>query len=142
VHAEGALAGVHCCGSTEWPMLIDAGADIVNFDASDYRTTIARYPAAVGRFLEGGGALAWGIVPTSSAQIRAVTPDLLAAKYAALVQNLARAAGIDRELIVRQSLVTPACGTGSLPVEDAVRVFATLRETGAILRNSGAFKRY
>jgi len=28
VHAEGALAGVHCCGNTEWSILIDAGVDI------------------------------------------------------------------------------------------------------------------
>ncbi|MEI6915714.1 MAG: hypothetical protein WCL39_11325, partial [Armatimonadota bacterium] len=33
VHSEGALAGVHCCGNTEWSILIDAGVDIVNFDA-------------------------------------------------------------------------------------------------------------
>ena len=41
VHAEGALAGVHCCGNTEWSILIDAGVDIVNFDAFDYGETIA-----------------------------------------------------------------------------------------------------
>ena len=34
VHAEGALAGVHCCGNTEWSILIDAGVDIINFDAT------------------------------------------------------------------------------------------------------------
>ena len=33
VHADGALAGIHCCGNTEWSILIDAGVDIVNFDA-------------------------------------------------------------------------------------------------------------
>ena len=49
VHAEGALAGVHCCGNTEWSILIDAGVDIVNFDAFDYGETIALYPEAVKR---------------------------------------------------------------------------------------------
>ena len=60
VHAEGALAGVHCCGNTEWSILIDAGVDIVNFDAFDYGETIALYPEAVKRHLEAGKALAWG----------------------------------------------------------------------------------
>ncbi len=47
VHAEGALAGVHCCGNTEWSILIDAGVDIVNFDAFDYGDTILLYPEAM-----------------------------------------------------------------------------------------------
>jgi hypothetical protein len=32
VRAEGAIPGIHCCGNTEWSILIDAGVDIVNFD--------------------------------------------------------------------------------------------------------------
>ena len=73
IHAEGALAGVHCCGNTEWPILMDAGVDIVNFDAFDYGETIALYPQAVKRHLEAGKSLAWGIVPTNSAKIQAQT---------------------------------------------------------------------
>ena len=134
VHAEGALAGVHCCGNTEWPILMDAGVDIVNLDAFDYGETIALYPAAVKRHLLAGKALAWGIVPTNSAKIQAQTPASLVARFGALVDNLARATGLDRELIARQALVTPACGTGSLPRADAERVFAVLRDTSRLLR--------
>jgi hypothetical protein len=134
IHAEGALAGVHCCGNTEWPILMDAGADIVNFDAFDYGESMALYPAAVKAHLESGKVLAWGIVPTNSAKIQAQTADSLIAKFHALVEHLSRAAGIPRELILRQALITPSCGTGSLPVADAERVFATLRAVSAGLR--------
>lgn len=134
VHAEGALAGVHCCGNTEWSILMDAGADIVNFDAFDYGETIALYPAAVKQHLEAGKALAWGIVPTNSAKIQTQTPESLAARFNTLVDNLSRTAGIDRELILRQALITPSCGTGSLPVADAERVFRVLRQTSELLR--------
>jgi hypothetical protein len=132
VHAEGALAGVHCCGNTEWSILIDAGVDIVNFDAFDFGETIALYPEAVKRHLQNGGALAWGIVPTT--KIQGQTAASLVDKFSGLVGNLAKAAGIDRGLIERQALITPSCGTGSLPVADAERVFAVLRETSAALR--------
>jgi len=132
VHAEGALAGVHCCGNTEWSILIDAGVDIVNFDAFDYGETIALYPEAVKRHLEKGGALAWGIVPTT--KIQGQTVASLVDKFSGLVGNLAKAANIDRSLIERQALITPSCGTGSLPVPDAEKVFTVLRETSAALR--------
>jgi hypothetical protein len=134
VHAEGALAGVHCCGNTEWSILIDAGVDIVNFDAFDYGETIALYPEAVRRHLTGGKALAWGIVPTNSAKIRQQTPETLVAAFDRLVEHLAKAANLDKGLIARQALITPSCGTGSLPVADAERVFAVLSQTSRILR--------
>jgi hypothetical protein len=133
VHAEGALAGVHCCGNTEWTLLIEAGVDIVNFDAFDYGETIALYPGAVKRYLEAGNALAWGIVPTNSAKIQAQTAESLVNKFNGLVDHLAKTAKIDRDLIVRQALITPSCGTGSMPVADAERVFKILRETSVAL---------
>jgi hypothetical protein len=134
VHAEGALAGVHCCGNTEWSIPMDAGVDIVNFDAFEYGESIALYPDAVRRHLEAGKALAWGVVPTNSEKIRLQTAATLVATFDRLVEHLAKAAKLDKALIVRQALITPSCGTGSLPVPDAERVFARLRETSQVLR--------
>lgn len=134
VHAEGALAGVHCCGNTEWTILIDAGVDIVNFDAFDYGETILLYPDAMKGYLKAGKALAFGIVPTNSAKIHANTADSLIAKFSDLVQKLAKVTGLDSELIRRQAFITPSCGTGSLPVADAELVFKTLHETSLKLR--------
>lgn len=134
VHAEGALAGIHCCGNTEWSILIDAGVDIVNFDAFDFGDTIALYPDAVKKHLEAGKYLAWGVVPTNSEKIQAQTVESLIAKFDAGVDNLAKAAGISRELIINQAFITPSCGTGSLPVADAEKVFKLLGETSKALR--------
>lgn len=134
VHAEGGLAGVHCCGNTEWSILIDAGVDLVNFDAFDYGETIALYPEAVKRHIEAGNALAWGIVPTNSAKIRAQTADTLVAKFNGLVENLSAKTGLSREVILRQAAITPSCGTGSLPVADAELVFKLLGEVSAKLQ--------
>ena len=134
VHAEGALAGVHCCGNTEWSILIDAGVDIVNFDAFDYGETIALYPEAVRRHLGAGKALAWGIVPTSSSKIKPQSAETLVAMFDRLVEHLAKTAELDTALITRQALITPSCGTGSLPVADAERVFSLLNQTSTALR--------
>ena len=84
--------------------------------------------------IERGGVLAWGIVPTNSAKIQAQTAEALAEKFLALTENLAKASGLDVATIRRQAIVTPSCGTGSLPVADAERVFGVLHDTSAILR--------
>jgi hypothetical protein len=134
VHEEGALAGIHCCGNTEWSILTDAGVDLVNFDAFDFGDTIALYPEAVKAHLLAGRALAWGVVPTNSEKIRQQTVESLVAKFDAGVDGLAKATGLDRELIINQAAITPSCGTGSLPVADAELVFSLLGQTSQALK--------
>jgi len=124
VHADKGLAGVHCCGNTEWSILIDAGVDIVNFDAFEFGQTIAMYPDHVKKHLAAGGMLAWGVVPTSP-KIREQTVDSLAAHLEKMMDNLA-AKGISKQLIVEQAILTPSCGTGSMDVADAEKVFDML----------------
>ncbi len=134
VHQEGAIAGVHCCGNTEWPILIDAGVDLVNFDAFDFGDSIALYPHAVKAHLEAGKGLAWGIVPTNAEKLVGQTVESIVARFDAGVSNLAKAGGIDRELILNQTMITPSCGTGSLPIPVAENVFGLLGATSKALR--------
>jgi hypothetical protein len=134
IHAEGALSGTHCCGNTEWSLLVDAGVMIVNFDAFQFGETIALYPEHMKKQLvERKNALAWGIVPTSAA-IRETNATALVDKFEELTDNLSKKAGIDKKIIVEQSFVTPSCGTGSMDIKDAERVFDTLRETSQTLK--------
>ena len=121
VHAEDALAGIHCCGNTEWSILIDAGVDIVNFDAYEFGHTIAMYPDKVKMHLERGGILAWGVVPTSDA-IRDASVESLTEHLEKMMDNLA-SKGIDKQMIVEQAIITPSCGTGSMEPADAEKVF-------------------
>lgn len=132
VHADGALAGIHCCGNTEWSILIDAGVDIVNFDAFEYGETIAIYPEAVQKHLEKGGILAWGVVPTSTA-IREQSVESLVSQLEKMMDNLA-SKGIDKQLIADQAIITPSCGTGSIDPEDAERVFDLLDKLSVAMK--------
>ncbi len=132
VHKEGGLAGVHCCGNTEWTILIDAGVDIISFDAFEFGETIAYYPDRVKEFLATGGILAWGIVPTTP-KIGHENADSLIQKLTARIDHLA-SKGIDKDLIWRQCLITPSCGTGSLSPELSEKVFHELSEVSRRLR--------
>ncbi len=132
LHKENVLVGTHCCGNTEWPILIDAGVDIISFDAYEYGETIALYPEEIKKFLDNGGAIAWGIVPTSE-KITQENPSSLEGKLKGLVNNLA-GKGLAEDLIWERCLLTPSCGTGSLSVELSEKVFHDLSETSHLLR--------
>lgn len=132
VRKEGALTGIHCCGNTEWTILIDSGVDIISFDAYEFGETIAYYPEQLKKFLEKGGVLAWGIVPTSE-KINQETPETLLEKLRAAIKNLS-SKGIDENLIWEKCLLTPSCGTGSLSVEISEKVFHSLTDVRRLLR--------
>ncbi len=121
IHADGGLAGIHCCGNTEWSILVEAGVDILNFDTFEFGETIAMYPEAAKDLLERGGSIAWGVVPTSPV-IQEQTIEGLAAHLEKMMDNLV-AKGIDKQLIVEQAIITPSCGTGSMDPVDAEKVF-------------------
>lgn len=134
VHAEGAIAGVHCCGNTDWSILIDAGVDMINFDAYDFGETIGLYADKMKGFLEKGGRLAWGIVPTS-ADIREENVESLTKIFDKLTEDLSEKTGVAVKTILSQSILTPSCGTGSLDLSDAEKVFYTLRDLSEHLKS-------
>jgi hypothetical protein len=131
IHAAGALCGVHCCGNTEWPILVDAGVDIINFDAFGFGDSVTLYPDSIKTHLQSGKYLAWGLIPTSE-KITEQSVGSLTKLYDDIAGRLT-ARGIDRTLIEKQTLLTPSCGTGSMRQDLAEKVFDLLRETSAAL---------
>jgi methionine synthase II (cobalamin-independent) len=126
IHEMGGLAGIHCCGNADWSMILNTRVDIVNFDAFGYMEKVILYPADIKKFFGRGGALAWGVVPTG-AFTGNETADLLVSKLEAGIRRLEQA-GIDQKTILRQSLITPSCGMGSLTPDQAEAILKLLRE--------------
>jgi hypothetical protein len=120
-----AVIGIHCCGNTDWSMIFEAGPDIVSFDAFSYLDYFFLYRAELRRFIETGGSIAWGIVPTFGFTGRESVGDLSALLRAGLgrLQEL----GVDPELAARRSLITPACGMGTMDPSASERVLTLLR---------------
>jgi hypothetical protein len=111
--------------------VLASGVDILNFDSYDYGDSIRLYPEEVRRFIDGGGRIAWGVVPTTG-EVATVTLDAIGEKLRSVLDALL-AMGIQGETIAKQSLITPSCGTGSLSVENAERVFSLLKTLKAEL---------
>lgn len=133
IHDAGGLAGIHVCGNTDWSLPLSADLDVVNFDAYGFGREFTLYPREITAFLERGGVLAWGIVPTL-AYTGSQTVDELTCLLESLVDDLA-ASGLNRNRIREQSILTPACGLGSLSSDNARAILALLAETANRLRN-------
>jgi methionine synthase II (cobalamin-independent) len=134
IHAQGGLAGIHVCANTDWSLVIDSGVDIVNFDAYAYFDRFLLYPDPVKAFVERGGLLALGVVPTLKPdEIDAESVDSLYQGWQSRMEQLA-ALGLDPKQLYRQSLVTPSCGTGSLDPPHALRVLELTRDLSKRVR--------
>jgi hypothetical protein len=133
IHQEGALAGVHCCGNTDWSLLLGTSIDFLNLDAYNCLEQLALYPEELRAFLDRGGVVAWGIVPNTE-EIFKITPKQLAERlWRGLESMEATAIGRGVPLLAAEfagrSLITPSCGLGPATPEIAVRVLDSLRET-------------
>lgn len=128
IHAEGGLAATHCCGNADWDELLDPDLDldIINFDATDDIIADKFLNARnLPGYLKNGKCIAWGVVPTLKEKIERATAGDVEANFHAVVKKLAQR-GIGESDIIKQSIITPSCGTGTLTVPLAEKVMDLL----------------
>lgn len=123
------LIGIHCCGNTDWGMLLEAGPDIINFDAFSFLDYFLLYPREIAAFLKGGGGIAWGVVPTSEWTGTETIESLLAILRKGLLTLTSW--NIPAETIAERSILTPSCGMGTMPPESAQTVLSLLADLSA-----------
>jgi hypothetical protein len=126
--ASGPLTlGVHCCGNTDWALLLSTPIDILSFDSYGYFDSLRLYAPDLTAFLDRGGWLAWGLVPTlDPEEFKKETVDDLWQRFQQQVAKLAQDLKTGPKDILSRAILTPACGTGYLSPDDARRVFTFL----------------
>jgi hypothetical protein len=135
--AAGPLSlGIHCCGNTDWSLLLEAPIDILSFDSFGYFDSLRLYDRALQKFLARGGWLAWGLVPTlDPEELERETADSLWQRFQGQVNQLAADQNLAPREVLSQALLTPACGMGYLSEAAARRVLALLQELSARARS-------
>ncbi len=134
VRGAGALNGIHVCANTDWDFILGLDLDILSFDAYSYFDRLAGSRAALYAFLDRGGILAWGLVPTSEAAwIEQENAASLARRWNEQAQTLVNDQW-DLPRLLSRTLITPSCGTGSLPLPLARRVLELTSDLSAALR--------
>ncbi len=126
VAERGGIPGVHCCGNTDWGLLMETSARVINFDAVDYMDTMAIYGPQVNRFLSRGGVLSWGAV-SNTPRIEKETASEVIERIKSGMRSL-EAVGVDRDALAARIMVTPACGCAGLTQAQAEKVYRVLTE--------------
>src|SRR5512136_2934120 len=129
----GGLRGLHCCGNTDWSLLLGLPIDILSFDAYNYASALGAYTADVHSFLKKGGAIAWGIVPNDEEYLGKETAASLKDRLEESMAVFAKE-GIAFRQLVEQSLVTPSCGLASFSPAAAEQALAYLTELSGTVR--------
>ena len=127
------LNGVHCCGSTDWSLILKSSTDILSFDAYNYADSLGCYPAEVKAFLELGGSIAWGIIPNEEEAVAKESLGSLSDRLGEAMAPFTRD-GLSFKQLVAQSLLTPSCTLASLSAEASVRALELLAELSARVR--------
>src|SRR5215510_5011332 len=110
---ERAIGGLHCCGRADWPVVLQAGPQMLSLPVD---AGAVDHPGAFADYLERGGWLAWGAVPTD--RPLGEGPEILWRRLVAEWDALAEG-GCEPELLVEQALITPACGLVGMDVAQA-----------------------
>lgn len=117
--------GVHCCTGSDWPTVLAAGPAVISLPATRDVLSGAGHLA---RFLESGGTIAWGVVPTSApvGTSSGLWWRALSGLWCELVT-----AGCDPVRLRTQSLITPSCGLGRHELAQAEQVMVLVGEVAA-----------
>ena len=124
IKRAGGISGIHCCGNADWSSVIKSGTEMISFDAYGYGETISLYPVEFTAFLEDGGYLAWGVIPTGES-IKEESEDSIKKRFYEVLENVSKK--ISKNLLLSQILLTPSCGAGSMTIEEALKVFRLLK---------------
>lgn len=133
---EGVQVGLHCCSNTDWDAVLQLGLQILSIDVELSLDRLLDSPLAE-KFLEDGGRLSLGVVPTSGTAAKIAQAAREPAELCARLLGIFTKHYPDKPELVRRALgsalVTPACGLALHTPEDAEIVLSALDEVRRLL---------
>ena len=127
--------GIHLCGNPDWDFLLGQDLDILSLDVYTNGEIFASYAASIRRFLDRGGILVWGIVPTNVEPFEKEDMGSLETRLEGTWRPLYEK-GIDRELLLSRSLLSPAtcCLVNPDGEQTVEKAFKTIKGLSELLR--------
>jgi len=99
--------GVHLCGNPDWDFLLNLDLDVLSLDIYQNGDVFSSYWKSIKNFLDRGGVIVWGVVPTNFEPFEAENIRSLETRLTG-VWDFLSGKGIDREFLLSRSLLSPA----------------------------------
>ena len=127
--------GVHLCGNPDWDFLLGLDLDVLSMDLYTNREIFASYGPSIRRFLDRGGLIVWGIVPTGFEAFEKEGIPSLTAQLESVWEILGKK-GIDRDFMLSRSMLSPAtcCLVNPDKEKTVERAFDVVKEMSRRLR--------
>jgi len=127
--------GIHLCGNPDWDFLLRLDLDILSLDVYTNGEVFSSYGRSISKFLDRGGIVSWGIVPTNFEPFEKESLESLE-KMLMEIWNILAKKGIDLEFLLSRSLLSPAtCCLVNPDAEKTVeKAFEMVKDLSAKLR--------
>lgn len=134
--------GIHLCGNPDWDFLLNQDLDILSLDVYTNKDVFPNYVPSIKRFLDRGGILAWGIVPTNFEPFESENISSLADQLESVWEQLT-GRGVDMDQMLAQSLISPAtcCLINPDKEKTVEKGFAMVKKLSEQLRDKWLFNR-
>jgi hypothetical protein len=117
--------GIHCCSNTDWEFVMELFPSFLSFDAFTGGQEFLLYLDDIVSYLEKGGVIAWGIIPSQPDIFMAGSHEDWFRKFSRIREQVT--ASCSPELFFRQSIITPTCGIQSGDQRTAEQIMRAAR---------------
>ena len=106
IKSAGALVAVQSMEKCNWQVPINAGVDIISFDAYNNPNNLSIFPEEVTKFIERGGKINWGIVPVmNETMVKSLNVDDMSRRLYATFDGLIMS-GVPSHLVYNSAMVS------------------------------------
>jgi len=113
---NGAIVGIQCLEKCDWKIPINAGADIISFDAYNNPNNLSIIPEQIIEFIERGGKINWGIVPIiNEAIVKSLNIDDITSRLFKTMELLI-ISGVPADYVYNSALVSVQGNLQHLPL--------------------------
>lgn len=128
--------GIHLCGNPDWDFLLNLDLDVLSLDVYSNAEIFSSYAHSIGSFLDRGGLIVWGIVPTGFELFSTEgIPSLI--RRLENVWKILWSKGIDRDFMIARSMLSPAtcCLVNPDKERTVERAFGSVKQLAEQLRD-------
>ena len=129
--------GIHLCGNPDWDFLLNLDLDVLSMDIYTNAEIFSSYGASIKRYIEKGGVIVWGIVPTGMETFSQEDQPSLIGRLEAVWDALSKK-GVDRDRLIARSMLSPAtcCLVNPDKEKTVERAFASVNRMSQELRET------